>query len=99
MTAYRIVRGTLRQGTTGPWGIQSGGIELEYPTGWHACLNGRNLSNTFARDQDCTLDVDLEGGGQLRGVCSLVELDSEGVQVASDGEPAEFVEPFSSEPE
>ena len=99
MTAYRIVRGTLCQGTTGSWGIQSGGIELEYPTGWHACLTGSNLSNTFARDQDCTLDVYLEGGGQLRGVCSVVKLDTEEVEVESDGEPADFVEPFSAEPE
>lgn len=99
MTAYRIVRGTLCQGTTGRWGIQSGGIELEYPTGWRACLTGNNLANTFARDQNCTLDVDLEGGGQLRGVCSVVKLDREGLEVEADCEPSEFVEPIGAEPE
>ena len=99
MTAYRIVRGTLCQGALGPWGIQSGGIELEYPTGWRAWLTGNNRSNTFATDQDCTLDVDLEGGGHVSGVCSVVSLDLDEVQVECDGEPTDFVEPISSEPD
>src|SRR4051812_35155246 len=97
MTAYRIVRGTLSIGTAGTWGVQSGGVELDYPTGWKACLNGSNLANMSAPYSDCTLAVDLEGGGQLRGSCSVIELEPQQIQVQSDGEPAGFVQPTCAE--
>ena len=99
MTAYRIVRGTLCQGAAGTWGVLAGGVELDYPTSWRASLTGSKIRNISVSGEDCTLNLDLEGGGQLRGLCSVVDLTLEEVQVESHCEPTEFVEPIAAEPD
>jgi len=43
--------------------------------------------------------VDLEGGGELRGVCSVVEVDVQQAQVESACQPDQFIEPTIAEAE
>lgn len=100
MTTYRIVRGTLSLGTAGTWGVQSGGVEFDYPTsGWRAYLNGNDMANLSPPYADCSLTVDLEGGGELRGMCCLVELGGKQAQVESGSDPDQFIEPTLAEAE
>jgi hypothetical protein len=100
MTTYKILRGTLSLGAAGTWGVQSGGVVFDYPAcGWRAYLNGSETVNMGPPYADCNLTVDLEGGGELRGVCSLVELDVLQAQVESGCQPDEFVEPTIIEAE
>jgi hypothetical protein len=100
MTTYKIVRGTLSMGTAGTIGVQSGGVMFDFPTnGWRACLSGSELVNMHPPYADCSLTVDLEGGGKLRGVCSVVEIDVLQAQVESPSQPDQFIEPTISEAE
>jgi len=100
MTTYRIVRGTLSLGTAGTWGVQAGGVMFDYPTsGWRAYLSGTELSNMHPPYAECRLAVELEGGGKLRGVCSVVETNIQQAQVESACEPDQFIEPVSTEAE
>jgi hypothetical protein len=100
MTTYKIVRGTLSLGPAGTWGVQSGGVMFDYPlSGWRACLNGSEMVNMSPPIAECNLTVDLEGGGELRGVCSLVELDVRQAQVESTCQPDRFIEPTLGEAE
>lgn len=100
MTTYRIVHGTLSLGTAGTWGVQSGGVMFDYPTsGWRAYLNGSETASLQPPYTDCRLTVDLEGGGQLRGVCSVVEMDVRQAEVESVSEPDQFIEPTIIEAE
>ena len=99
MTTYKIVRGTLSLGTAGTWGVQSGGVMFDYPTnGWRAYLKGNDLAN-MQRYEECNLTVDLEGGGQLRGLCSVVDVDVRQAEVESGCEPDQFIEPTITEAE
>jgi hypothetical protein len=100
MTTYRIVRGTLSLGAAGTWGVQSGGVVFDYPaSGWRAYLSGNEMVNMGPLYAECKLAVDLEGGGELRGVCSLIELDIRQAQVESGCQPDEFIEPTIIEAE
>ena len=100
MTTYRIVGGTLSLGPAGTLGVQSGGVVLEYATsGWRAFLNVSEMSDLCPPYSDCNLAVDLEGGGELRGCCSVVEVGSMQAQVESGCDPDQFVEPSIGEAE
>jgi hypothetical protein len=101
MTTYKIVRGTLSLGTAGTtWGVQSGGVMFDFPTnGWRACLRGNDLVGMHLPYGECNLTVDLEGGGKLRGMCSVVEVDVRQAQVESGSEPDHFEEPTIIEAE
>jgi hypothetical protein len=100
MTTYKIVRGTLSLGTAGTWGVQSGGVMFDYPTsGWRAYLKGNDLATIRAPFDDCNLDVELEGGGTLQGVCSVVDVDVRQAEVESGCQPDQFIEPTITEAE
>jgi hypothetical protein len=101
MTTYKIVRGTLSLGTAGTTlGVQSGGVMFDFPTnGWRACLKGNDLADLQLSHEECSLAVDLEGGGKLRGMCSVVEVEARQAQVESGSEPDQFVEPTIIEAE
>jgi len=96
MTAYRIVRGTLSHASSSTWGVQSGCVEMEWPAQWRASLMGSGQGNISLFDKDFTLNVHLEGGGELHGNCSVVERDAERVKVECTG-PLDFVEPVDYE--
>jgi hypothetical protein len=98
MTAYRIVQGTLLLGPALTWAVRSGGVVFdEADTQWRAYLDGANTITSCPPLQECSLTVDLEGGGQLRGACCVVELDAEHAQVKSDCLPEQFLEPACGE--
>jgi hypothetical protein len=98
MITYRIVRGTLSVGTAGTLGIESGGVMFDFPaSGWRAYLNGSDMRSLTEPFEKCSLTVDLEGGGELRGACSVVELGLGEAQVESDCQPEQFVEPTIAE--
>jgi hypothetical protein len=100
MTTYKIIRGTLSLGAAGTWGVKSGGVMFDFPTsGWRAYLNGIDSANMCPPYADCSLTVDLEGGGELRGVCSVVEVDVQRAQVESACQPDQFIEPTIAEAE
>jgi len=69
---------------------------MEWPTEWRAFLMGSGEGNSSLLENDCTLNVDLEGGGELHGNCSVVERDAERVKVKCSG-PVDFVEPVDCE--
>lgn len=100
MTTYRIVRGTLSLGTAGTMGVQSGGVMFDDSTcEWRAYLNGSAMENIRPPYADCSLVVDLEGGGELRGACSVVGLDVQQAEVESTADPDKFIEPSIAEAE
>ena len=73
---------------------------FDFPTsGWRAYLNGSQLVNVCPPCADCSLTVDLEGGGTLKGTCSVVEVDVWQAQVESGCQPDQFVEPSIIEAE
>ena len=96
MTAYKIVRGTLSHASSSTWGVLSGCVEMEWPTQWRAFLMGSDQGNITLFGNECTLNVDLEGGGELHGNCSVVERNAERIKVECAG-PVDFVEPVDYE--
>lgn len=73
---------------------------FDFPTnGWRAYLKGNDLVDMRLPCEECNLTVDLEGGGKLRGTCSVVEVDVRQAQVESGSEPDQFVEPTITEAE
>lgn len=100
MTTYRIVGGTLSLGPAGTWGVESGGVEFDFvSSGWRAFLNVNHLADVRPPYSDCSLTVDLEGGGELRGCCSVVEVGGTQAEVESGCDPDEFIEPVTAEAE
>jgi hypothetical protein len=99
MTTYRIESGRLHLGPRGTWEVKSGGIIFDPPSpGWLGYLDGNDfLKECPPAEADGDLDVNLEGGGKLRGCCHVFETSDAQTRVAAQLEPEEFVEPPISE--
>jgi hypothetical protein len=73
---------------------------FDYPSlGWRAYLHGSDIAKIGKPNAECSLTVDLEGGGELKGVCSVIELGAGEAEVESNCLPEQFVEPTIAEPD
>jgi hypothetical protein len=79
--------------------VKSGGIVFDPPSpGWLGYLDGNDfVKESPPVEADGDLEVKLEGGGRLRGCCSVFTNDDAHTCVSARLEPEEFVEPPVSE--